>query len=95
MIINPHLTLTPDQQERFEAILQTIDFSITENDYDVARLMFKRMDAVITILRETILDLKKETPVGEPLPEGIAEEVTRLGANRNEREGSKSASGDE
>lgn len=60
LIINPQLSLKPDAQKRFEKILQTLDFSICTNDYDVAKLMFKRLDDSLFTMGKDLVKANKE-----------------------------------
>ena len=94
MDLNPHLIMNEEQAEIFQKILQTLDFSICKDDYDVAKLMFIRMDSAIRVLQKELIDAKKDA-TREQFPEGFAEEVERIGANRNSRKGSESNKGTE
>lgn len=90
MILNPMLILESEQQERFERILQTIDFSICTNDYDVAKLMFLRMDAVIKILRDELKDRKDAiSNDGSELSEKSSSANEGATSNEDRREGSE------
>lgn len=71
-MINPQLSLDQFQQARFEKILQTVDFTICDSDYDVARVMFKRMDAVI----------KKYKDENEKFSKKLEKACKRIGISR-------------